>query len=52
MIESPIFSLNAFCAGAAAYGIATAANAAHTYGVPIEVCLAYLAHYSKFGYRI
>lgn len=50
--DHPGMSYYGFAAGAASYGVYVAANAARTYGLPIEVALRYLRRYTREGYVV
>lgn len=50
--DHPGMSYYSFAAGAAHYGIYVAAQAARTYGLPIEAALAYLRRYAHEGYVV
>lgn len=50
--DHPGMSYYSFAAGAAQYGIYVAAQAARTYGLPIEAALAYLRRYARDGYVV
>jgi hypothetical protein len=47
-----MLSYHSFAAGASAYGVPAAANAARIYGVPLEMALRYLRRYWREGYVV